>query len=320
MTAEAYLGAWSDARARFGDEVLFYAPGLKRYATEEFQQGCECRLIPVSITGSSCSLMCDHCRAVILRHMDAATSPEQLFARARELAERGGSGLLVSGGSGSDGVVPLMDFTGTLSTIRSELGLKVLVHTGLTDKRLASALAEAGIDAAMIDIIGSDESISRVCHLEGVSVGDYRNSLENLIEAGVPTAPHVVIGLDHGRIDGELNAIDVISDFSVASLVLVGLLPQRNTPMEDSIPPTPEQMGEVFLHARRSIPDRPILLGCERPGGEHKLKTDELALRAGLNGIAFPAEGTIGLAESLGLKPRRSEVCCALAYTNASGA
>jgi hypothetical protein len=39
--------------------------------------------------------------------------------------------------------------------IKEELGLKILVHTGLVDDELAKGLSWARIDAAMIDIIGS---------------------------------------------------------------------------------------------------------------------------------------------------------------------
>ena len=320
MNAEAYRGAWDAARSRFGDDILFYAPALKFYATEEFQQSCDCLFAPVSVTAGSCELMCDHCRALILGHMDSATTPAELYRFAEGLAGKGGKGLLISGGSDRGGVVPLLDYTAVMGRIKSELDMRVIVHTGITSPELAQALGDARVDTAMIDIIGSDDCIRHVCHIDGAGVSDYRSSLSNLIAAGVPASPHVVIGLDYGRIDGERNAIDLISEFDIASLVLVGLLPQAGTPMEAIEPPSPGQMGEIFIYARGRIPDSPIMLGCERPGGEHKLQTDELALRAGLNGIAYPAEGTIGLAERLGLKPQLSEYCCALAMTGSGRA
>lgn len=300
----------------FGNEIIFFAPSLKSYETDEFQQRCDCSFGAVSITGAACELQCDHCRAVILRYMKETTSPDALYEHAAAMAYQGGKGILVSGGSDAGGTVPLLGFTRAISRIRDELDMKVIVHTGITSKGLANGLATAGVDCAMIDIIGSDSTIRRVCHLEEIGVSDYRRSLENLVDAGVPTAPHVVMGLDHGNIDGEAAAIEMIGEFDIASLVLVGLLPQRNTPMCDVEPPSPRQMGELFAHARSLMPDRPVMLGCERPGGDHKLLTDEIAIRAGLDGIAYPAEGTIRKAEELGMVPRRSEMCCALAMSD----
>ena len=57
-------------------------------------------------------------------------------------------------------------------------------------------------------------------------------------------------------------------------------------------------------------PIRPLTIGA----GDHKVKTDALALKAGLNGIAYPAEGIPELAVELGLRPVFSEQCCSLIY------
>lgn len=267
--------------------------------------------MPISLTGSHCALMCDHCRAQILKWMQPATSPESLLAAAKELKARGANGILVSGGSDHRGVVPLERFLGTMKQIKDDLDLSIMVHAGFTSKRLAAGLAETGIDAALIDIIGVRSTISEVCHLDRAPA-DYERSLDNLVSAGVPVSPHVVIGLERGRVIGEIQALEIIARYPVASLVLVGLLPLPNTPMSDIAPPAPRQFGELFLAARKMFPGTPVLLGCERPAGEHKVETDRLALEAGLDGIAFPAEGTVGRARALGLEPHFSEACCAL--------
>ncbi len=295
-------------------EIYFFAPSLKHFETRELKQSCSCYFKPVSITGSHCALKCDHCRGHILEDMYSTRNPNELLEAAEKWYLQGARGLLVSGGSDSDGVVPLKGFLGVIAEIRNRFGLKVLVHTSITDVMLARGLADAGVDAAMIDIIGSDETISDVCHLSKVSTKDYEASLANLADAGVPVAPHVVIGLDRGAINGELEALRLISRYPVASLVLVGIVPKPDTPFSGILPPSPMEMGEIFLAARELLPKTPILLGCERPWGEHKEATDAMALQAGLNGIAYPAEGTIALAKKMGLKPKISEMCCALLF------
>ncbi|GBE57793.1 biotin synthase [bacterium BMS3Abin01] len=304
---------WDIARENFGDQIIFYAPSLKRYATGEIQQTSDCSFSAVSITAGRCALMCDHCRGTILNHMDATDTPDELLLRAEEIKGKGGKGLLVSGGADLDGAVPLGGFIGAIAEIKTRLGLRVLVHTGITSARMAGELAAAGVDGALIDIIGSDETAREVYHLKTAGMDDYRRSLMNLCDAGVPVSPHVVMGLHYGLVRGERDAIDMVSEFPVSSLVLVGLMPLRGTPMEGAEPPSPEAMGELILYARMRLPQVPLLLGCERPGGSHKSLTDALAIQAGVNGIAYPAEGIIAYARKLGLTTRTSDMCCALA-------
>jgi len=301
---------WLIARANFGQRIHFYAPSLKHYETTGFRNSSEPFFIPVSVTGGACSLRCEHCKGKILKSMHEAGSPQQLLEIARRLQDGGGKGLLISGGSLADGSVPLLDYVEALGQLK-EMGLKVAVHTGLVDERLAAGLAGAGVDIAMIDIIGADETIRDVYHLDA-TVADFERSLRLLGENGVTTAPHVVIGLHFGEIRGEAKALEMISRHPVSSLVLVLLTPQPDTPMQGVAPPTPETAGLIFAQARRQFPETPILLGCARPAGEHKFRTDTLALQAGLNGIAYPAEGIVELAGELGLEPVFSEQCCAL--------
>ncbi len=310
--AQRYRQAWNTGRARFGNRVHFYAPSIKRYETEGFRNSDEPRFIPVSITGSACKLKCEHCRSRILETMHAARSPEELLKLGSRLKQGGGEGLLISGGSREDGSVPLLEYAGALAALK-QIGLTIAVHTGLVDGELAAALAAAGVDIAMLDMLGADETIHEVYHLDAV-VDNFEQSLALLCQSGIRTAPHVVIGLHFGRIAGELRALEMIARHDVAALVLVVLTPQPGTPMQDVTPPPPEAVGDIMVAARELFPRAPVMLGCARPYGEHKRRTDELALRAGLNGIAYPAEGIIQSARRMGLEPVFSEQCCSLIY------
>jgi len=312
--AKNLSNGWEIRRRNFGNTIWFFAPSLKTYDTSELSQSCDCTFQAFSITGEKCALNCDHCRAGILHYMQPALEPEDLLAAAGNLHARGAKGILISGGSDSRGIVPLAPFLGTLARIREKLGLRVIVHTGITDIGLARGLADAGVDSALIDIIGARETIGEICHLGNLGTDDYERSLANLVDAGVPVSPHVVIGLHRGAIKGEYKALEIIHRYDIASLVLVGITPKPDTPMAAVEPPSPGEMGEIFLRARRLLPRVPILLGCERPGGEHKEATDKRALQAGLNGIAYPAEGIISHARQLGLETVTSEMCCALVF------
>jgi hypothetical protein len=247
--------------------------------------------------------------------MRPTTTPEELFAYAKEIADQGCRGILVSGGSDARGVVPIRPFLKTLARIKERFEFRIVVHLGILDEDTAREIKETeAIDGAMIDIVGSDDTLRQIYHMSHVTTSDFENSLRLLYKYRINTIPHVVIGLHYGRIVGEYHALEIISRYKVSSLVLVGLFPQSGTPMHGVIPPSPEEMGEVFKEARTIFPDTPILLGCARPMGRHKLKTDILALKAGLNGIAYPAEGIVEFARKIGLVPRFSEMCCSLLY------
>ena len=83
---------------RFGKAMEFYAPGLKRWQTEEWRPTNPRRFLPVSVTGSVCALQCDHCQAKVLDGMLSVSAGQDLFELAKTLRARGTEGLLVSGG------------------------------------------------------------------------------------------------------------------------------------------------------------------------------------------------------------------------------
>ena len=62
------------------------------------------------------------------------------------------------------------------------------------------------------------------------------------------------------------------------------------------------------------MPEIPIILGCARPRGEHKARTDVLAIKAGVNGIAYPSEKGYDHARERGLGIRFSDECCSLLF------
>lgn len=291
--------------------IYFFVPDLKRFDPAIAPGLASCGTRAVSITGRECRLRCQHCGARILENMRAALSPRELLSEARRVLAAGGQSLLISGGAREDGSVPLAPFLPMIKTIIAEEGLRVLVHTGLVSPALAEGLAEAGVTAALIDIIGHRDTIKQVYHLPW-TVADYEQSLRHLTDQGIPVAPHLVIGLHFGKVLGEERALEIISRYPVRALVLVGWRPLRGTAMAACTPPEPAVFGGLFRRARTLFPRTPVLLGCERPLGRHRQETERLALEAGLDGIAFPQEKTRAWAEAQGLQIRFRNDCCAL--------
>ena len=56
--------------------ITFSAPSIKRYETDEFQPSGDPRFIAVSLQGSACELMCDHCGGKMLTALHRASTPE----------------------------------------------------------------------------------------------------------------------------------------------------------------------------------------------------------------------------------------------------
>lgn len=291
------------------NRMVFYAPGIKRYETEELAQKNPSHFLPFSVTGTECALGCDHCKGELLRFMRHALSPEELIRRCREKLGEGLRGVLVSGGCNRWGQVPLEGFFEAMGHLKRDLGLKVFVHSGLTVEEQAKGLKEALVDAVLIDVIGSNDTIKEVYHLPA-KVDDYDASLEALARYNLPAMPHIVLGLHYGRFLGEEMALEIVSRYKLKALVLVILTPLLGTPMEGVKPPPLNRVKEFFVKARRKLTFTPIILGCARPMGRYKQEVDRLAVEAGLDGIAFPAEGIVAYAMNQGKEVSFMETCC----------
>ncbi len=321
MTAQPAAASASPAgvrRANFPDVIDFYAPGLKRWQTSEWVPENPRRFLPVSVTGSACALSCDHCQTKVLDGMISVSAGEDLFALASRLKAQGSDGLLVSGGSTRAGTVPLLPHLRHVPRIRDELGMKVIVHSGVVSPRLAAGLADAGVDGVMLDIIGADETLRDVYHLD-LTVADMERSLRLLAAQGLRIIPHIVLGLHYGRFLGEHRALEMLTRYPVSTLILVVLVPLTGTPMAHLPPPDPYEVAGFFATARVAAPATPINLGCARPLGPVKTELDQAAIDLGLNGIAYPADGAIEYARSRGLQPRLFEYCCSLTWTGDEG-
>lgn len=301
--------AFSVRTAHFNSEMTFHAPGLKSYNIKGFEQKNPTAFLPISLTGSGCALACDHCDSKILEPMLPLNPKEGLYAMCERLAKAGTESVLISGGSQKNGQVPFLKHIEQIARIKKELGLKIIMHTGLVNEEMAAALKNAGVDGVALDIIGDNETIKDVYHLNA-TVDDFDQSLALLSKYGLSLRPHIIIGLHYGKILGEHYALEMISKYKIHALILVILTPLQDTPMKGVEPPAPEEVAEFFQQARVKMPDTKILVGCARPSGPYKKIVDVAAVDAGLNGIAYPAEGVIEHAVAKGLVPRFFENSC----------
>jgi uncharacterized radical SAM superfamily protein len=292
----------------FGKRIRFYAPSFMFYKTASFCSSPSA-FPSISVTGSFCALKCKHCGGRVLNTMISAQTPNQLIKVCSEVKRKGGIGCLISGGCLPNGSVPLDKFVDAIAEIKQKLDLTVVVHTGIIDSDLAQRLKESGTDAALIDIIGSDATIKEIYQLN-VHVSDYERSVSALHQSGISLVPHVLVGLHYGRLLGEFRALKMISKYSPSAVIMIALTPIPNTLMQDATTPSPEDIARVLAAARFVMPKTPLALGCMRPKGKHRAETDILAVKAGVNAIAFPSDEAIRLAEMLELETSFSSLCC----------
>ncbi len=301
-------------RSNFPDRIRFHAPGLKRYETSEYARHDAAEFVSISVTGTACALSCEHCRMQVLRGMDDLSQFDgSMFELCEQLAKRGARGVLISGGSDRRGRVPLLEHVPDLIRVRRELDLVIRAHPGLPDEATCAGLAEVGIDGAMVDIIGHRDTIRDVYHLDATPA-DYDAVLERLARHRVPTVPHIILGLHFGRMLGEERALEIVTRHPPQLLVLVILMPLGGTPMAGVTPPSLAEIGAFFEAARTALPTTPVMLGCARPLGDMKEQIDRLAVDAGLNGIAYPADGIVAYARTRGLEPTFINACCGVSW------
>jgi uncharacterized radical SAM superfamily protein len=310
---EALVARFEKAAAgRDPRPIRFSTPTFKEYETSELK-GCGKNSFPAfSITAAACGLNCDHCQKKILEPMIPATNPEMLDTKVRQLIETQGlNGFLLSGGSNKRNEINYMRYLPVVEQLKHDYpDMRIAVHSALMKEAQAKAMESAGVDTVMMDVIGANATIDEVYKLKR-PVEDFEETLAALCGTSMEVTPHIVVGLHYGRILGEANALDMVSRYPVTALVLVVIMPFYAKPGTFETPET-RDVGDIFFEARQRLPEQQVLLGCARPPGMHKRVTDAYAIMAGLDGIAFPAEGAVSVAHSIGRPFEQAHSCCSI--------
>jgi len=292
--------------------IRFSTPTFKEFESSELS-GCGKNSFPAfSITAGGCALNCDHCQKKILEPMIPAIKPEMLDQKVRDLIlMQDLQGFLLSGGSNKRNEIRYERYLPVVEKLKHDFPhLQIAIHTALLDEAAAKRMESAGVDSAMMDVIGAQETIREVYKLDR-PVADFEATLAALTSTNLKVTPHIVIGLHYGKILGEQNALDIISRYDVHALVLVVIMPFYAKPGTFETPATAD-VGEIFLSARERLPNKQVLLGCARPPGMHKRVTDAYAVMAGLDGIAFPADGAVAISKAINRPFHQEHACCAI--------
>jgi uncharacterized radical SAM superfamily protein len=266
----------------------------------------------ISITGDLCALQCEHCKGKLLEPMLKAEDPGRLEEMCRQFAMNGARGILLTGGSDKKGMLPWKQYEKTIKKIKDNTALFISAHTGFIDPQTAKLLKQAGVDQALIDVMGDEETATRVYHLS--SLEQVHSALKGIKNSGLELVPHIVAGLYYGSIKAEHEALKIIRRYRPGALVIVVLTPLQGTPMYNISPPPPLEIGRLIARARLMMPEVPISLGCERPRNKNGYMMEKLAIRAGANRMAVWSDYAIQEVKSLDLKPQFQDTCCSLSY------
>ena len=293
----------------FGKTIKFSAPAFPAapYEIENFSPRTPPVFTTISLTGTKCTLQCDHCRGSLLGSMIDGSGGALVPAMERAILA-GTRGFLVSGGADPEGKVPIADRAGELAALKARHGIRIVVHTGFMDEADIEALAAIPVDGVMFDIVGTRETLRSVCHVDK-EPDDLVAMIRACKDRDIPVMPHVVVGLDWGRPGGEVRAIELVARERPDALVMVVLMPVQGTPMERVVM-EPAGIDPLLLLARLALPDIPVQLGCAKPPGKFKEWVERRAVDCGFNGVAYPLQETVDHARACGLEPVFTETCC----------
>ena len=262
----------------------------------------------VSLTGSRCQLNCKHCGGILLSRLIPANPPEKLEQIALRLANNGAKGMLITGGCDTKGKVPTAAAAQSIKIVKQQTDLIVIAHTGFITPDEARALKDSGLDGIAFDVVGDAGTVQRVYGLD-VTEDDYLKSLQAISDAGINIFPHVCVGLDFGKMCGELPALELIRHIKPTTVVITGLMPVAGTAMS-SVKPDPHDFAEVFCRAVELFPDIPITLGCAHSSGRDREMIERIALESGVFNIALPTRSFVKYAHAEGYVIEYFGTCC----------
>jgi lipoyl synthase len=297
--------AWDISRSHHGHRLTVFIPGM--FVVD----GARGKYRAVSITGAHCDLACDHCKGLLLRTMPEALDSAALVRLGLEAQARGDHGILITGGCDPSGRLPWARFLPAIRKLKDDTDLTITVHAGQVDLQTAASLKDAGVDQALVDVMGDDATIREVYHLSGGTTL-IRATLDALATAGLEIVPHIVFGIHYGQERGEINALQILKDYPLKKYVIVVIMPFRLTPMAGALPPAPARIAAFLALARKELPDLTASLGCARPRGRYRRELDLLAVRAGINSLALPSEPALAYATRNGLEVVYRPTCCSL--------
>lgn len=214
----------------------------------------------ISSSGTFCHLNCEHCKRHYLSNMVDA-SHNGIYYACRKAYENGASGALISGGSDSKGRV-LIDYA-DLKKVAQIKNFSVNVHTGLTHD-VPDVLHH--VKCVSIDIPPSDAVVKNIYHLNKTQE-DYFDMVELYEMSRIRYVPHMCIGIEGGKIKGEIDTLERLAAINNNMVVLLSLKRTPGIPFTfNKIMTKPYE--KVIKEAREMF--KYLCLGCMRDKSKDK--------------------------------------------------
>lgn len=256
----------------------------------------------VSVTGSRCDQMCDHCMGVHLKRMLPGTDPGMVSGIASRVISEGGGGMLVSGGCDRGGRVLLSGFSDCMNRMVQQ-GLEINVHAGFISPEEAASLSGAGVGRFSVDLHSDPDVISRVLHLDRTP-DSYRGLIDTIRGAGGVPVAHVTVGF--GRED-LLGSALLAKEKGMKEVVVLALVPTPGVPLTS---PPPSEDGILSAVGMLADMGMDVTLGCMR---DRRMRTLEVrCMEEGVRRIANMSQAAVRWAEGRGFTVDVDPRCCCM--------
>ena len=306
------------------EKVLTFAvPGGKVYINDYYTNSPD-SFLNISITGQECELMCRHCRKELLKGMLAAGDSKKLVELIEKYMKRAGNnlkntgngslkGMLISGGFDTEGKLPVNNILSGVSELKSKYPfLTIYIHAGFLDEDEAAALKNSGVDAVLVNLIGSQKAIREVYNLKNRTYSDYLDTIKLLKDHGLKVSPHIIIGLEDGKLSDEFRTVKDALALGVDSLVFIVLKKATRAADFISSKVPHDEIIRLVKYARELSSDVLLSFGCAKPPGSSRHLLEIGLIKAGIDSMAFPAEETIRFAVENKIAHTFVEKCCAI--------
>jgi uncharacterized radical SAM superfamily protein len=292
--------------------LIFAVPGGKVYIGDHWEN-TRASFLNISITGNSCGLQCKHCQGELLKGMITAADSKALISVTEKYISSGNlKGMPISGGFNKNGKLAFSPLLEGMKFIKEKYpNLTVYIHTGFLDEDEVMSLKEAGVDAVLVNLIKSSIAIEQVYNLKGKTYGDYLDTIRMLKDYDLKVSPHIIIGLENGRLSGEFEAASDAIRLGADSIVFAVL---KKASRSIDFPASSIPHGEIIelvKHTRSLSQDIPISFGCAKVPGKDRDLLEIGLIKAGISSIAFPSEGAVKFAVENKIAHTFVEKCCA---------
>ncbi len=258
------------------------------------------RTLSISLTDANCQQNCAHCNAHYLKGM-------QPFSKLHAVDLNNYDAALISGGSTSEGEVPLKDHLQGILDLPQHLRLNL--HAGYQSPDALLPLMDRK-PVVSFDLPTSDAVIKNVYGLK-YSRDDFRQKFLQYCRH-FQTVAHITFGLSPEDFpSGEEDTIRFLAANKATEVVILLFRPTPGTRMAEVEPPNLEKVVSLLKQANSSLVC-PVLIGCMRPAGIYRRNFDILAWMLGCRRFVMPDHHLLKILEEHRVTINQQHNCCAL--------